>query len=341
MKREQIGNPDLAVGPERTIARAVSRMKNIQVSVVVPMYNESGNINTLFSRLEAVLADVTEEYEIVCINDGSSDETLEMLLEYNIRNPRIVVLDLARNFGKEIALTAGLDFARGEAIIPIDADLQDPPELIADFVKKWREGYEVVYAQRRSRKGETFVKLTSANLFYRLINRMTDIRIPENTGDFRLLDRKVVDAIRMMPERNRFMKGLFSWVGFRQVAVEYDRDPRLSGKSKWNYIKLWRLALDGITSFSSMPLKVWSYLGGGIALISFLYMLALFLRTIIAGVDVPGYTSIMVVVLFLGGIQLFGIGILGEYIGRIFDEVKHRPMYVLRAKHGFGEEDTG
>ncbi len=306
-------------------------MQDIEISVVVPMYNEESNLASLFSRLQAVLHGVTDSYEIVCVNDGSSDGTLERLLEISQRDPRVIVVDLARNFGKEIALTAGLDHARGRAVIPIDADLQDPPELIADFVQKWREGYEVVYAQRRTRKGETLVKLASANLFYRTINKMTEIRIPHNTGDYRLLDRRVVEVLRQMPERTRFMKGLFAWVGFRQLAVEFDRDPRLSGQTKWNYIKLWRLALDGITSFTSVPLKIWSYLGGVIALIAFVYMLFLVLRTTIFGVDVPGYASIMVIVLFLGGIQLLGIGILGEYIGRIFDEVKRRPMYVVKA----------
>jgi len=315
-------------------------MREIEISVVVPMFNEISNIEDLFSRLVSVLTSVTDSFEIVCVNDGSSDGTMEKLLELKGNDPHFVFIDLARNFGKEIALTAGIDHAKGQAVIPIDSDLQDPPELITEFVEKWREGYEVVYAQRRTRKGETFFKLTSANLFYRALNKMTDIHIPPNTGDYRLLDRRVVEVLKQMPERSRFMKGLFAWVGFRQVAVQFDRDPRFSGETKWNYLKLWRLALDGITSFSSVPLKFWSYMGMGIALSSFVYMLFLLIRTTFFQVDVPGYASIMVMILFLGGIQLIGIGILGEYIGRIFDEVKHRPMYVVKKHYSArGDQD--
>lgn len=306
-------------------------MREVELSVVVPMFNEVEGLATLFTRLGGVLAGVSDAYEIVCVNDGSSDGTLAALLAERERNTRVCVVDLARNFGKDIALSAGLDYVRGRAVVPLDADLQDPPELIPELIAKWREGYDVVYAQRRSRQGETRFKLRTAGMFYRIINRLAEIRIPENTGDFRLMDRRVVDVLRGMPERARFMKGLFAWVGFRQVAVPFDRDPRQAGRTKWNYLRLWRFALDGITSFSSAPLKVWSYLGGGIALSAFLYAVFLIVRTMVFGVDVPGYASIMVAVLFLGGIQLLGIGVLGEYVGRIFEEVKRRPLYVARA----------
>ncbi len=309
-------------------------MESIVISVVAPMYNESGNIDAFFSRLRPVLDRITDQYEIVCINDGSTDDTLERLLAYQADDPRVLVLDLSRNFGKEAALSAGLDHARGQAVVPIDADLQDPPELIQDFVARWREGYEVVYATRRSRQGENLVKLTSAGLFYRFINRMSAIRIPEDTGDFRLMDRRVVEVLKRMPERTRFMKGLFAWVGFKQAAVEFDRDPRLRGRSKWRLLGLWRFAIDGITSFSSFPLKIWSYMGAVIALLSFSYMAFLILRHLATGVDVPGYSSLISTILFLGGIQLIGIGILGEYLGRVFDEVKRRPLYVVRWIYG-------
>jgi glycosyltransferase involved in cell wall biosynthesis len=306
-------------------------MSTPEISIVIPMYNESGNLESLFAQITEVMGGITREYELVCVNDGSSDDTLDQLLRHRERDPRIVVIDLARNFGKDIALSAGLEYSRGEAVIPMDADLQDPPDLIADFVAKWREGYEVVYAQRRTRQGETAFKLASANLFYKVLNRLSDTPIPPNTGDFRLMDRRVVDALCRLPERTRFMKGLFAWVGFRQTAIRFDREPRLAGRSKWNYLKLWRFALDGIASFSTTPLKIWGYLGGVIAFCSFLYLLFLLGRTLLHGTDVPGYASLMVVVLFLGGIQLLGIGILGEYVGRIFTETKQRPLYLVRS----------
>ncbi len=317
----------------RTLFLAVM-MNEVEISIVVPMHNEATNLDALFTRLGEVLAATTDRHEIVCVNDGSTDGTLEALLAARAVDPRIVVVDLSRNFGKEVAVTAGLDHARGQAVIPIDADLQDPPELIADMVARWREGYEVVYARRRSRRGETWFKLATAGLFYRFINRFSEVPIPDNCGDYRLLDRKVVDVVRAMPERVRFNKGLFAWAGFRQTTIEFDRDPRLAGQTSWNYVKLWRLAIDGITSFSAFPLKVWTYVGVVVAFLSFVYGTVLILRTIVLGVDVPGYASLIVIVLFLGGSNLIGIGVLGEYIGRIFDEVKRRPLYVLRDVHG-------
>ena len=309
-----------------------------EISIVVPLYNEEKNIDYLFERLVTVLNKINSSYEIICVNDGSKDDTLECLIEKNRYNPAIKIVNLSRNFGKEIALTAGIDYATGAAVIPIDADLQDPPELIEELVAKWREGYDVVYATRRTRQGETWLKRLTANTFYRIIGKISRVPIPRNTGDFRLLDRKVVEAIKQLPERTRFMKGLFAWIGFKQTSILFDRQPRFQGNTTWNYWKLWNLALDGIASFSFVPLKVWSYFGLTVSLVSLLYASFLIIRTLIFGIDVPGYASLMVTVLFLGGIQLITLGIIGEYLGRIYEEVKGRPLYLVRKCYGFEQE---
>ncbi|MDY6786034.1 MAG: glycosyltransferase family 2 protein [Cyanobacteriota bacterium] len=314
---------------------ASSDFDPIELSIVVPVYNEEPNLDYLFERLEGVLARLKMSYEIVCVNDGSQDKTLACLVEHHRRNPAIKAIDLSRNFGKEIALTAGLDYALGSAIILIDADLQDPPELIEQLVEKWQEGYDVVYGTRRSRAGETWLKRSTAEAFYRTLEKMSPVRIPRDTGDFRLLDRRVVEALKLLPERTRFMKGLFAWVGFRQTSVFFEREPRYQGTTTWTYWKLWNFALDGITSFSFVPLKVWSYIGLFISFLSLFYASFLVLRTIIFGVDVPGYASTIVAVLFLGGIQLITLGIMGEYLGRVYQEVKGRPIYLVREVHGF------
>ncbi|MEO0397123.1 MAG: glycosyltransferase family 2 protein [Cyanobacteria bacterium P01_A01_bin.137] len=305
-----------------------------ELSVVVPLYCEASNIDTLFQRLESVLGQLEMSYEIVCVDDGSKDRTLEGLIAHHYRNPRIKVVALSRNFGKETALTAGINYTRGQAVVPIDADLQDPPELISELVARWREGYDVVYAKRRTREGETWFKKFTANSFYRTIGRMSQVPIPQDTGDFRLLDRQVVEALKQLPERNRFMKGLFAWVGYKQTYITYDRAARYSGDTKWNYWKLWNFAVDGITSFSMVPLKVWSYVGMGISSVSLLYATYLVLRTIVQGVDLPGYASLMVAVLFMGGIQLISLGVIGEYLGRVYEEVKGRPLYFVREFYG-------
>ena len=307
----------------------------VEISIIIPLYNESAGIEHLFARLTPVLQQLKTSYEIICINDGSQDNTLEQLLEFNQKDKTIKIVNLSRNFGKEIALTAGIDYAKGAAVIPIDADLQDPPELIEQLIAKWREGYDVVYATRRSRQGESWLKKISAKAFYRTIGRMSHVPIPANTGDFRLLDRRVVEAIKKLPERTRFMKGLFAWVGYRQTSILFDREPRFSGKTTWNYWKLWNFALDGIISFSFLPLKVWSYVGISISLLSLMYALMLVIRTIVLGVDVPGYASLMVAILFLGGVQLITLGVLGEYLGRVYEEVKGRPLYFVREEYGF------
>jgi len=308
----------------------------VDISVVVPLYCEESNIDYLFERLEAVLERLDSTYEIVCVDDGSYDNTIQALQVQRQRNDRIKIVALSRNFGKELALTAGIDYARGAAVVPIDADLQDPPELIEALVAKWKEGYDVVYAKRRSRQGETWLKRATANSFYRVMERMSKVPIPRDTGDFRLLDRRVVDVLKQLPERTRFMKGLFAWVGYRQAEVLYDREPRHSGETKWNYWRLWNFAIDGIVSFSIAPLRIWSYIGITFAGISFLYGTFLLVRTLISGNDVPGYASLMVAVLFLGGVQMMSLGVLGEYLGRVYEEVKGRPLYLVRDAYGVG-----
>jgi polyisoprenyl-phosphate glycosyltransferase len=313
----------------------VTSLRNPELSIVIPLHNEESNIDYLFQRLTEVFDRLQLSYEIVCVDDGSQDSTLARLIEFHQLNPSIKVVSLSRNFGKEIALTAGIDYSKGQAVVPIDADLQDPPELIEVLIAKWREGYDVVYATRRSRQGETWLKRLTANLFYRVIQKISNVSIPRDTGDFRLLDRRVVDVLKQMPERTRFMKGLFSWVGFKQTSILYDRAERYQGSSSWNYWRLWNLAVDGITSFSLLPLKVWSYVGLLLSLLAFIYATFLVIRTLILGVDVPGYASIMVAVLFLGGVQLMTLGIIGEYLGRIYEEVKGRPLYLVRDSYGF------
>ena len=301
------------------------------VSLVVPFYNEADGIETFFREVTPILERIPGiDYEIVCVNDGSADSTLERLLAVCAGNPRVRVVDLSRNFGKEAALTAGIDEAQGAAVIPFDADLQDPPEAIARLVQRWREGFDVVLAKRAERNTDTYMKRGTAALFYRVHNAISETTIPENAGDFRLMSRQVVDALKQLPENRRFMKGLFSWVGFRTAQIEYERQPRTAGETKFSAWKLWNFALEGLTSFGTWPLRVWTYIGGGTALFAIAYAIYLALRTMIRGVDVPGYASIITAVLFLGGTQLIGIGVIGEYIGRIYMESKRRPVYIVR-----------
>ncbi len=310
----------------------------VVLSVVVPVYNEAAGLGALFARLRPVLEGLGLRYEVICVNDGSSDATLAVLLEQRRHWPALKVVELTRNFGKEAALSAGLAQARGAAVVPMDADLQDPPELLPALVARWRAGYEVVYATRRSRRGEGWLKRVTAEGFYWVLARLADCPIPRDTGDFRLLDRRVVEVLCRLPERTRFLKGLFAWVGFRQTAVAYDRPARQAGASRWSWWRLWNFALDGLTSFSSLPLRVWSYVGLGVSAAAFLYAGWLIGRTLLYGIDVPGYASLMVVVLFLGGVQLLSLGVLGEYLGRVFVEVKGRPLYLIRARYGFDPE---
>ncbi|MCR9196547.1 MAG: glycosyltransferase family 2 protein [Hyphomonas sp.] len=299
------------------------------LSIIVPMYNEEEALDGFFKRVQRVLQTVTPSYEIICVNDGSRDLTLARLRQAAERDDRIKVVNLSRNFGKEIALSAGLDHATGDAVIPIDADLQDPPEVIPLMVAKWRAGAKLVLAKRRDRSSDGWLKRITANGAYWLFSKLTHPRIPQNVGDFRLMDRDVVNAIKRLPERSRFMKGLFAWIGYEAETVEYDREARFAGETKWNYWKLWNFALDGITSFSSLPLRVWSYLGFGVSLFAMAYLGFTIVKTMIFGLDVPGYASLMSVILFFNGVLLVGIGVIGEYLARIFTEVKARPLYIV------------
>ncbi|MGH8011006.1 MAG: glycosyltransferase family 2 protein [Candidatus Binataceae bacterium] len=309
----------------------------LELSIIVPVHNEADGLEAFFARLMPVLENLKSSFEIICVDDGSSDTSLARLLALRHRIAAIKVLSLSRNFGKDIALTAGFDYARGNAVVPIDSDLQDPPELIEAMMAKWREGFDVVYATRSHRAGESMVKRFTARYFYRLFDRITEIPIPRDTGDFRLLDRRVVDVLVRLPERTRFMKGLFAWVGFRQTAVFFERAGRHRGETKWSYWRLWNYALDAITSFSSLPLKVWSYLGVIVSGLAFVYAIFLLVFTLARGIKVPGYASLMVVVLFLGGVQLITLGIVGEYLGRVYNEVKGRPLYLVRDQIGFDD----
>ncbi len=301
------------------------------ISVVAPAYNEQEVLPEFHRRLVAVLEQLDCDYEVVYVNDGSRDRTLEVLKKLRGEDANISILDLSRNFGKEIAMAAGFDHAGGDAVIVIDTDLQDPPEIIPDLLRGWREGYDVVYAQRVEREGETWLKKTTAAAFYRLIHRVSRVDIPRDTGDFRLLSRRAVNSLNQLREHHRFMKGLFAWIGYPQLAVPYHRDPRFAGTSKWNYWRLWNFALEGITSFSIAPLKLASYMGLLISLAAFLYAAVIIYKTLVFGDDVRGYPSLMVVVLLLGGIQLASLGIIGEYLGRMFNETKGRPLYLLQA----------
>ncbi|MGL5031545.1 MAG: glycosyltransferase family 2 protein [Aeromonas sp.] len=309
---------------------------DFRLSLIVPVYNEEESIDAFINAIDNELAPLKDQLEIVFVNDGSRDRTREVVEQAITRDPRITLVNLARNFGKEAAMTAGLHHAKGDAIVPMDVDLQDPPALILEFVKLWQTGdYDTVYGIRVDRSADTPMKRLTAGGFYRFFNALsTSTQLPENAGDFRLIDRKVVDAIKQLPERNRFMKGLFAWAGFRAVGVPYERPARHAGETKFNYWKLWNFALDGLLSFSSWPLRVWSYVGVGVSLVAFLYILKIVTQVVFFGIDVPGYASLMSAVLFIGGIQLISLGIIGEYIGRIFVEVKHRPVYLIEGIYG-------
>lgn len=300
-------------------------------SIVVPTFNEQESIHECYRRLTVVLAAMDVRYELIFVNDGSNDATLNILDSLQVADPTVTLVDLSRNFGKEIALSAGLDFAEGDAVIVIDADLQDPPELIPRLISEWRNGYDVVYAQRSERQGETWFKKATAHGFYRSLRSVSRITVPADAGDFRLLSRRAVLALRGMREQHRFMKGLFAWIGFRQKAVYYQREPRFAGKGKWNYWQLWNLALEGITSFTTIPLRLSAYVGLLTAVGAFFYGIFMVVRTLLYGNPVAGYPSLLVVVLFLGGTQLMAIGVIGEYLGRIFNETKQRPLYFLNS----------
>jgi glycosyltransferase involved in cell wall biosynthesis len=299
-----------------------------RISLVVPVFNEEEAIPIFISCAEKTFSNSPYLFEYIFVNDGSTDSTWEVLQKFSDFD-NIVCVNLTRNFGKEAALTAGLEFASGDAVVPLDVDLQDPLEVVLEMLAKWELGVEVVLGKRSDRSSDSWVKRTSARWFYTIHNHLSDNRIPENVGDFRLMDRRVVESISKLPENRRFMKGIFSWVGYKTDVVEYRRPERLVGTTKFNGWKLWNFALEGITSFSTAPLRIWTYLGLAVSIFSFMYGSFLLIRTLLYGVDAPGYASIMVSILFLGGVQLIGIGILGEYIGRIYMEAKHRPVYLV------------
>jgi len=312
--------------------------EEIVLSVVVPVFNEADNIKNLLSKLSSTLQSIEPNHEIILVDDGSEDATAQMIVDQRGEYPNVKLIRLSRNFGKEAALNAGLSNAGGQAVIQIDGDLQHPPELIAEFVDHWRNGSEIVYGERQSRKTEGLAKWFLAKAFYRIFSNISDVQLMKGLGDFLLMDRKVVDALLSLPERERFTKGLYAWVGFERKAVPFEVVERMHGQSGWSLIKLFAFAVSAITSFGTIPLRVWSYLGLLLAVPSFLYGFFTILKTIIYGIDVPGYPSLMVAVCFFSGLQLFGIGILGEYLGQVLKEVKKRPLYLISEKLGFDEE---
>lgn len=299
------------------------------LSIVIPAYNEQEVLPEFHRRVTEVLSGISMDAEFVYVNDGSSDSTLQVLHGLCEKDERVAVVDLSRNFGKEIALTAGLHKANGDAVVVIDADLQDPPELIPKLLEEWRNGYDVVYAKRMARSGETLLKKATAHVFYRFMQQIGRVKIPEDTGDFRVLSRRAVNALNTLNEYHRFMKGLFAWIGYKQKAVIYQRDPRFAGETKWNYWKLWNFAIEGITSFTTAPLRIATYIGLLTALGAFAYGTYMIIETLLYGNPVAGYPSLIVIILFLGGVQLTAIGVIGEYLGRIFNETKQRPLYFV------------
>ncbi len=324
----------------KVICVEASLPRHPMVSVVVPFYNEGANVERLFDRLLPVLTALGMEWEVVCVNDGSRDDTVPRLAGIHARQPNVKVVDLSRNFGKEVALTAGLSYARGNAVVIMDADLQHPPETIPGLLAKWRDGFEMVYAVRHERTGQSLGNRMFARLFYWVFDHLSDVPLPREAGDFRLLDRKVVDAINAMPERTRFMKGIYAWVGFRHTGLTYIQDERSDGgTSRWSFRRLLRLAIDGLTAFSNFPLRVWLGVGVAISSVAFLYIIVRLIRVMVYGIDVPGYESTLIAVLFMGGMQLITLGIVGDYLGRVFNEVKGRPLFIVRSTLGIQPSD--
>ena len=309
--------------------------KRYTISILVPCYNEESALRLFYERTTAVIDQLSEyDFEILFVNDGSQDCTLSIMKELHDSDARVSYLNLSRNFGKEIAMMAGIDYLRGDAAIIMDADLQDPPELIPRMIHWWKKGYDDISAKRRSRAGESFFKKWTSHTFYRILQNLTDIPVQPDVGDFRLLDKQCLDAVRLMRESQRYTKGIFSWIGFRKKEIPFDRAPRISGKSKWNYWKLMNLAIEGITSFSIAPLRAASFIGCIFALLALIYMAYIIIRTLIYGGDVPGYPSLISIILFIGGVQLLFLGIIGEYLGRVFNESKCRPLYFVKDYNG-------
>jgi len=313
--------------------------QKLKLSLVAPVFNEQSVSKSFMTAIDQVFdEEVFISLEIIFINDGSTDATLDELLMLQQNDSRIVVVDLSRNFGKEAAISAGLQIASGDVVVPIDIDLQDPPSIILEMIKKWRDGYEVVLAKRINRDSDSWFKRAAANFFYKAHNQLSNLQIPDNVGDFRLMDRKVIEALKQLPETSRFMKGLFAWVGYKTTTVEYVRPKRVAGNTKFTAWKLWNFALEGLTSFSTVPLRVWTYLGILTSLTSLVFAIYIVGKVVISGVDVPGYASLMVAVTFLGGLQLIGIGVLGEYLGRTYIESKRRPVFLVRQVYGLEDQ---
>lgn len=312
-----------------------------KISILIPAYNEQAVLEKLFVRLTKLANDIKNyEFEFLFVNDGSKDETLDIIKDYAEKDDRVAYVSFSRNFGKEIAMIAGFDHVTGDATVVIDADLQDPPELIPQMIKFWEEGYDDVYAKRKSREGESWFKKTTSKVYYRLLEQVSHVPIQKDTGDFRLLDRRAVEALKQFRESQRYTKGMFSWIGFNKKEILYDRDERVAGTTKWNYRKLTDFAIDGITSFTTAPLRISTYVGFIVSLIAFVYLVVLIVRTLLFGTDLGGYPSTMAVILFLGGVQLLSLGIIGEYIGRIFNETKQRPLYLVQEYHARASKKT-
>ncbi|RJX37866.1 glycosyltransferase [Paenibacillus pinisoli] len=309
----------------------------VKYSVIVPMYNEEEVIEHTYGKLKEVMDRADGGYELIFVNDGSKDRSVELVKSFSVKDPNVRLIDFSRNFGHQIAITAGMDYAKGDAVVVIDADLQDPPEVILDMIAKWKEGYEVVYGRRLKRKGETIFKKLTALAFYRLLRSMTNVDIPLDTGDFRLIDRKVCDVLRGLKEKNRFVRGLISWIGFKQTSVEYVREERFAGETKYPLKKMISFALDGITSFSYKPLKIATYLGFFLSLGSFIYLLVVLYQRLFTDTTETGWTTIVALNLLFNGIILLLLGVIGEYIGRIYDESKNRPLYIVREFQGYTE----
>ncbi len=301
-----------------------------KVTIIIPAYNEQESLPFLYERLEKLIKEMKQyEFEILFVNDGSKDKTLELIKQYRKEDKRISYVDFSRNFGKEIAMIAGLDYATGDCVILMDADLQDPPELIPEMLKYWEEGYDDVYAQRKSRKGETFLKKFTSKLYYRILQTLTNVEIQKDTGDFRLLDRRCVNALKKLRESQRCSKSMFSWIGYKKKAILYDRDPRVAGRTKWNYMKLVNLAIDGITSFTTSPLRISTYIAIPTFIALFVYFIYVIVKCCITGIIIQAYQAIILLILFFSGIQILLFGIVGEYLGRIFNETKNRPLYLV------------
>jgi polyisoprenyl-phosphate glycosyltransferase len=302
----------------------------MEISVIIPVYNEEDNIYKLHERLKSVMEQLEVAYEMIFINDGSKDNSMPMIKALSKQHPEVRFIDFSRNFGHQVAVTAGLDKSNGKAVVIIDADLQDPPELIIDMYKKMKEGFQVVYAKRKQRKGESLFKLWTAKVFYRILSKITSISIPVDTGDFRIMDRKIVEILKEMPEKNKYLRGQISWIGFNQTFVEYERQERLAGETGYTFSKMLRFALDGITGFSDLPLKIVTYFGFIVSFFAFLMMLyALYARFIVKHYE-PGWASLMVVILFIGGVQMIAVGIIGEYLSRMNNNIRNRPLYIIR-----------